>query len=221
MDHAEYLTSRERVLKALNFQEPDRIPIDLGGFQTGIHKKAYTALLDYLGRKEEIIMLDAVQQLVKPSEEMLEMFHADIRYITSGSPEDFDGTIRINERNGGLWHDLKDEFGVIWSMPDKQQLFMDISFHPLAEAKWQDVLEYPFPKGNDPGRFTGVRDRAMRLRENTGYAISTGIGGVVYEYCWYLRGLERWFMDMLEDPGFCELLLDKMLEYWLGYCDDR
>ena len=217
MDHAEYLTSRERVLKAMNFEEPDRVPIDLGGFQTGIHKKAYTALLDYFGRKEEITMLDAVQQLVKPSEEILEMFHVDIRYITSGSPEDFDGTIRVNERNGDFWHDLKDEFGVIWSMPDRQQLFMDISFHPLAEATRQDVLEYPFPKGNDPGRFTGVRDRAMHLHENTGYAISTGIGGVVYEYCWYLRGLERWFMDMLEDPGFCGLLLDKMVEYWLDY----
>ncbi len=57
------MTSRERVQAALNFQIPDRVPIDLGGFQTGIHKKAYIGLLSYLGMEEEIIMLDNVQQL--------------------------------------------------------------------------------------------------------------------------------------------------------------
>ncbi len=60
----EYMTSRERVNAALNFQNPDRVPLDLGGFQTGIHKKAYIELLKYLEHDEEIIMLDPVQQLV-------------------------------------------------------------------------------------------------------------------------------------------------------------
>jgi uroporphyrinogen decarboxylase len=59
----------------------------------------------------------------------------------------------------------------------------------------------------------------MLLREQTPYAISTGIGGVVYEICWYMRGLERWFMDMIENPAFCEALLDKTLAFWLDYFD--
>ncbi|MFW5944907.1 MAG: uroporphyrinogen decarboxylase family protein [Bacteroidota bacterium] len=37
---------RERVQKAINHQIPDRVPIDLGGFQTGIHKKAYKDLIE-------------------------------------------------------------------------------------------------------------------------------------------------------------------------------
>ena len=45
MEKVEQMTSRERINKALNFLEPDRVPIDLGGFQTGIHKKAYVALV--------------------------------------------------------------------------------------------------------------------------------------------------------------------------------
>ena len=36
--HKETMTSRERLLKALNHEQPDRVPIDLGGNQTGIHK---------------------------------------------------------------------------------------------------------------------------------------------------------------------------------------
>ena len=41
-------------------------------------------------------------------------------------------------RDGRLWHDLRDEWGVVWSMPDDQGLYMDISHHPLAEATIAD-----------------------------------------------------------------------------------
>ena len=36
----ETMTSRQRVLKAVNREIPDRVPLDLGGNQTGIHKLA-------------------------------------------------------------------------------------------------------------------------------------------------------------------------------------
>ncbi|MFC2123172.1 uroporphyrinogen decarboxylase family protein [Bacteroidota bacterium] len=211
------MTHRERFLIALNHQEPDRVPIDLGGFQTGIHKNAYRALIEHLGFEEEMIMLDPVQQIVKPSEAVLEKFHVDVRYITAHGPDSFYGGIKQNERNGRFWHDLKDEFGVIWSMPDDQQLYMDISYHPLANAGLDDVEKYPFPDGTDRSRFSGVRETARTLREETDYAISTGIGGVVYEYCWYMRGLEQWFTDMLTDQSFCEALIDQTLFYWKNY----
>jgi uroporphyrinogen decarboxylase len=213
----EILCPRDRVLKAINHQEPDRVPIDLGGFQTGIHKKAYEALLEYLDIKEEIIILDPVQQLAKPSETILEKFHVDTRYVCAHGPDSFKGGIEQNERCGRLWHDLKDEFGVVWSMPDDQQLYMDISHHPLADATIKDVADYPFPKGNDPTRFIGVREEALRLKNETPYALCTGISGVVYEYCWYMRGLERWFMDTIENPEFCEALLDKTMQYWIDF----
>jgi uroporphyrinogen decarboxylase len=217
MASSKQMTSRERVLAALNFQIPDRVPIDLGGFQSGIHKKAYMDLLGYLGREEEIVMLDPVQQLVRPSEEILEMLKVDFRYVCAKGPDSFEGIIRQNFRKGELWHDLRDEFGVVWSMPDKQQLYMDITHHPLANASLEDIASYPFPDGSDPSRFEGLREEILKIRENTPYAVSTGIGGVVYETCWYLRGLERWFMDMLENPSFCETLLDRVLMFWLDY----
>lgn len=213
----EILTSRERVIKALNFEEPDRVPIDLGGFQTGIHKRAYEDVLAYLGLEEELEILDPVQQLVKPSEDVLTRFHVDTRYIVAHAPQSFHGNIELHERDGRLWHDLKDEFGVVWSMPDDQQLYMDISHHPLADATLDDIQDYPFPNGNDPTRFTGVREQALDMRNNTPYALSTGIFGVVYEVCWYMRGLERWFIDMIENPAFCEALLDQTLKYCLDY----
>ncbi len=40
---------------------------------------------------------------------------------------------------------------------------------------------------------------------------------MVYEICWYLRGLEQWFVDMMERPEFCEALLDRTLKFWLDW----
>ncbi len=217
MTRKETMTSRQRVLKALNHEIPDRVPIDLGGFQTGIHTKAYAELIAHLGIEDEIAILDPVQQLAVPCEELLGRFGVDIRYVCAHGPDSFAGSIEQNERDGKLWHDLTDEFGVVWSMPDAQQLYMDISHHPLAGAGIRDLADYPFPLGGDPTRFTGVRQKALELRRETPYAISTGIGGVVYEICWYMRGLERWFTDMMDNPAFCEALLDRTLAFWIDY----
>ncbi|MBM3295920.1 MAG: hypothetical protein FJY82_15605, partial [Candidatus Aminicenantes bacterium] len=211
------MTSRERVIAALNHREPDRVPIDFGGFQTGIHREAYRDLTAHLGYEEDAAILDPVQQIVKPSEKVLERFRVDTRYVSAHGPESFKGGVVQNRRSGRLWHDLGDEFGVVWSMPDDEPNYMDISFHPLAEATIEDLAEYPFPNGADPTRFAGVREEALRLRRDTPYALCTGISGVVYEICWYMRGLERWFEDLIERPAFCEALLDRILHYWLDF----
>ena len=217
MPTASAMTPRQRVLAALNHQEPDRVPIDLGGFQTGIHRVAYERLIGHLGLDEEVAILDPVQQLAKPSEAVLERLRVDTRYLTTNAPSSSRGGLALNERAGRLWHDLTDEFGVVWSMPDDHRMFMDISHHPLAEASTDDLASYPWPVGNDPARFAGLRERVAEVGQDGRYAVCTGIGGVVYEYCWYMRGLERWFIDMIEDPSFCAALLDRTLAFWTDY----
>ncbi|MHC4505219.1 MAG: uroporphyrinogen decarboxylase family protein [Planctomycetota bacterium] len=228
------MTSRERVLKALNHEEPDRVPIDLGGNQTGIHRVAYEALLAHLGIRDEITIMDPVQQLARPCEAVLERLHVDTRYIAAGAASDWEGGIVEAERDGRRWRDLTDEFGVTWSMPgalarptdspaptcagpDDAPLYMDITHHPLADATVDDLDDYPFPKGDDAGRFEGLRERALEIRDRTPYAVVSGISGVVYEICWYMRGLERWFIDMLTQPEFCEALIDRTLAFWMDW----
>ena len=213
----ETMSSRQRVLAALNHQVPDRVPIDLGGNQTGIHKFAYQAVARHLGLDDAVEIMDAVQQLARPSEALLERFRVDTRYVAAGAAADFKGGIEKRQRDGRTWHDLTDEFGVTWSMPDDHPYYMDISHHPLAGATIDDIRRYPFPRGDDPGRFAGLRERALEIRRQTPYAVVSGISGVVYEICWYLRGLEAWFMDMLSQPEFCEALMDQTLKFWLDW----
>lgn len=43
------MIGRERIIKTIHHQEPDRVPLDLGGGRScGINLKAYKNLLDYL-----------------------------------------------------------------------------------------------------------------------------------------------------------------------------
>jgi uroporphyrinogen decarboxylase len=213
----ETMTSRERVLTALSHQVPDRVPIDLGGNQTGIHRDAYRNLIQHLGIADEVRILDAVQQLAVPCERVLERFHVDTRYIHAGTAAGWEGGIVPATRDGRRWQDLTDEFGIRWSMPEDAPHYMDITLHPLANAKLGDLKDHPWPKGDDPGRFAGLRERALALRRDTPYAVVSGISGVVYEICWYLRGLEQWFCDLMTAPEFCEALLDQTSRFWLDW----
>ena len=211
------MTSRERLLKTLRHETPDRVPIDLGGNQTGIHKNAYRNLIAHLGIREELCILDAVQQLAVPGEAVLERLRVDTRYVRAGAPASWKGGIVQAQRDGKLWHDLTDEFGIRWSMPDDTPYYMDISLHPLANATLADVKDFPWPKGDDPSRFAGLRERALQLKQETPYAVVTGISGVVYEICWYMRGLEQWFCDLMTQPEFCEAMLEQTLKFWLDW----
>jgi len=211
------LTSRERLLLALDHQPPDRVPIDLGGNQTGIHKFAYRGLIDLLGLKEEIVIMDLVQQLAKPSEAVLERLHVDTRYIFAAAPESFRGQVIQRERDGRVWNDFSDEFGVTWSMPEDHPYYFDISHSPLAGLSLKQIQAYPFPKGDDPSRFADVRARALELKRESPYAVVSGISGVVYEICWYMRGLENLYIDMMERPGILEVIIERTLQFWLDW----
>jgi len=217
MSRTETMTPRQRVLTALDHKQPDRVPIDLGGNQTGIHRDAYRELIRHLGMNGPVEIMDAVQQLAKPSEAVLERFRVDTRYIAAGAAGDWKGGIVEGEHDGRRWFDLVDEFGVRWSMPAEDGLYMDITHHPLANATIEDVKAYPFPRGDDPGRFVGLRERALELKNHTPYAVVSGICGVVYEVCWYMRGLEQWYVDLMTEPEFCQAVLDQTLKFWMDW----
>ncbi len=211
------LTSRQRLLTTLDHREPDRVPVDLGGNQTGIHRIAYQNLIRHLGLVEDIVIMDLAQQLARPSEAVLQRLRIDTRYVAAKAPDSFNGQVIQRQRDGRLWHDFTDEFGVTWSMPDDHPYYFDISHSPLAGLSIQEMRDYPFPKGDDPSRFRGLRDHVLELKCNTPYAVISGISGVVYEICWYMRGLENLFADMIEQPVVLETIIDRTLKYWLDW----
>jgi uroporphyrinogen decarboxylase len=74
------MTSRERILAAIEHREPDRVPVDLGGTpSSGISAIAYGRLKQHLGlRSGQTRIYDVVQQLAQPEEALLDRFGVDV-----------------------------------------------------------------------------------------------------------------------------------------------
>jgi uroporphyrinogen decarboxylase len=201
------MNSRQRVLHSLNHQIPDRVPIDFGGFLSGIHQKAYIKLINYLGITDDLKILDPIQQIAVPCEELLQRFHADIRYISLAEP--------LKQETPDCF---RDEFGIIWKMQDEQRNYMNILQNPLSDATVADIENYSFPNvESEQNRFAHIRQKAIVISQNGLYALSTGIGGSLFELCGNLRGVEKWLLDTKDNPLLCEKLLDKVLKYWTDY----
>ena len=108
------LTSRERVMMAVNHREPDRVPIDLGGHRSsGIMAIAYNKLKHHLGIETgEIYVYDFVQQLAIIEPEVLDRFGVDTIELGRG--------FALNPEN---WHD--------WVLPDGTPCKIPAFIHPV------------------------------------------------------------------------------------------
>ncbi len=73
------MTSRERILAAIEHREPDRVPVDLGATpSSGISAIAYGRLNRHLGRPgARTRVYDVVQQLAQPDHAILDWFGID------------------------------------------------------------------------------------------------------------------------------------------------
>lgn len=82
------MTSRERVLRTLNFQEPDRVPIDLGGMKaSGIAAGAYHRLKKLAGISSPTRVWDPRFMIAVVEEEVRRRFHVDV------APVDLSGIV--------------------------------------------------------------------------------------------------------------------------------
>jgi uroporphyrinogen decarboxylase len=74
------MNSRERVLAAINHQEPDGVPVDLGATpSSGISAIAYDRLTYRLGLSgSRTQVYDVVQQVAQPEDAVLDYYHIDV-----------------------------------------------------------------------------------------------------------------------------------------------
>lgn len=215
------MNSRERVLAALNHEQPDRVPIDLGGWVSTIHHIAYRRLVEHLGvpdAKGEV--RDWIQQTVIPDESVLQRLGVDTRYIRPGNPVGKDWELKRDEDEDHYY--ITDGWGVKRAMPKKGGLYYDIVFSecPLKDATVKDLEEYPWPNPRDPGFIAGLEEQAQDLYENSDYAIVADFNFESwYESAWYMRGFAQFYMDMIRNPEFVDALLEKLSNLHMEFLD--
>jgi uroporphyrinogen decarboxylase len=81
------MTSRERVRKALEFEQTDRVPIDIGGTKmSGIHVDEYIRLGEHLGIDVELPRIyEQMQMIARPDELIRRRLHADVIEVENPS----------------------------------------------------------------------------------------------------------------------------------------
>jgi len=74
------MTSRERVLAAINHKQSDKVPVDMGATpSSGISAIAYSNLVKHVGKPDlPVLIYDVVQQLAQPDDQILELFGIDV-----------------------------------------------------------------------------------------------------------------------------------------------
>jgi len=198
------LTSRERIRLALNHQETDRIPVDLGGSDcTTITVKAYDNLKEHLGFKGDTRVFSRRFQTVLVAEELQRMLHCDVRVIP------YRPSIRDRARSttGATY---TDEWGLNYQ---SDGLYFNIINSPLKDATLNDLEGYDWPDPSDTERVKGVAEEARYWHDHSTYALlGPGIACSLFEQCWYLRGFEQFFLDLVVDKAFAHALLRKVLD---------
>jgi len=209
---ADSMTPRQRLLTALNHARPDRVPIDLGGVVTGIHRFAYDRLKDALGIAEPTEIMDFKQQLAQPSEELLTRLGVDTRYVSTGSRSGAGLEIREDQDS----YNYTDDWGIEWKMPKANALYFDMVSHPLAGLSAADLDHYDWPEQYTAAGVADLEQSARDLHENTDYAVVFFGSASFFEFAWYLRGFENYLMDLVTDEVFVNKFLDKLLELHLS-----
>jgi uroporphyrinogen decarboxylase len=210
------MTHRQRILTTLAHREPDRVPMDLGAHgSTGIHWLAYRRLRRHLGLPEKPIRIwHTMQQLADPDEDLLHVAEASARRLGRNDPRGW--RLQVAEEQDRLsW---KDEFGITFVMP-RGGLYYDPRGHPLAAAESVEEIErFPWPDPTDPARFAGVAERARELRERTGCAVAlNSICAGPLEMGQWLRGYDRFMMDLMIEPGIAQAIVERVAELKIGY----
>lgn len=206
------LSHRERVLTALNHQEPDRIPIDFGSsFVSTIIAPAYENLKRHLGFTHETVIMLKRQKTVIPHEEVLQRFDIDTRPLLLGGYRG--GNAREVDSNTFL-----DAWGVTWKRAEQGHFINADGPFQHTEPNTRLLEEYPWPDPLNPGFFDGLKERAQQLRKTTDCAIVLNLPVGVVHQSQFLRGYSEWLIDLSLNPEFAENLMDRIVNIWIKTC---
>jgi uroporphyrinogen decarboxylase len=182
------MNSKQRVLKAINHEEPDRVPLDYSA-----KPEVSQALCEYLG-----LTWDGPYEhwQIHP-EALMQRFHIDLRFRSARYIGDEEKTLP----DGCMIN----RWGVVFK--NGYPLIA-----PLAHAKTvADVEAHPWP---DPSAFD-YEHYAEMLEPFEEYAICGGEWSPFFTYGFEMVGMEKFLMGMVLEPELIHTVLDKICDYYL------
>lgn len=223
------MNHRERVMAAVHHQEPDRLPVDLGGMRsTGIMAMAYADLKQHLGiGAGDIYVFDTGQQLAYVEGPVRRRFGCDVVILDGGLLSGWRDYTLPNGTSAKIcadFHTEPDGEGGEYALDASGRrvahrpatsYYFDGIYRPLENATSRaDLGEHEWSVIPDEW-LAMLQSEARQLFEETDYAILGSFGGAFLEGGQGLRGWANFMMDLASNPAFAEALLDRMLAHYL------
>ncbi len=237
------MTSRERVLAAIEHREPDKVPVDLGATpSSGISAIAYGRLSDYLGMEDSRTRIyDVVQELAQPEDAILKRFgidavdigrtfnteNADWYEVTLSDGSTAEYPLWFQPRREGKSLKAYDSEGTHIATKPEGATFFDQACFPyidgypdsfedlpkaMGKVLWAAMVHSPWDHAGEEGFWDSLRKRALKLREETDYALVVVAGCNLFEWGTFLRRMDNFLMDLYSDQDNAERLLDALME---------
>ena len=205
------MTPRQRVLAAINHEEPDRVPLVLGvSNATGIKMKTYRGIKNLLGidAPDEYLYHWPELGTAKLDETTLRRLHSDVRGVRDREP----ASILARNRERDPHAPYLDSWGSGSREISPGEWYPAI--HPLAKATTIEEIEaYPWPKMSDPSRIKHVGERARQLAQENEYAMmATPWLLFPLERAFAMQGMDTFLLNLAIRPEFAEALLHKTAE---------
>ena len=196
------LTSKERVKIAIAREEPDRVPLALGGSYYTLNDETYFHVLQHFGLGDPVSPF----RKLKPrnsnyyDDKVLDFFNTDIRYIWSGFTDL--GGARMNG-------DRKDSWGVECIRSGSTIISTG---GPLKYLSIEQIADYPWPDPEKYLDFNLMKERINYLLKN--YPDKAIAARAVnsygpFEQASELRGREDFYMDMIAEPEIANFIVKK------------
>lgn len=203
------LSHRERVLMALDHKEPDRVPIDLGGYPTAtsINVRAYEKLLTLISLKKEIRIGSKYYFTAEVDRDVLDLLKIDTIFMNpSISLSDFPEPKEFIDPFQTKWTLMADH-----TYAPEKGAFQDLespSVDDLRKFRWPtpDMLQFPL---------SIVLEKARRIWKKSDRARVFSIGGTIVTWAQNMRGFENWAIDLYRNPDFSSALHEKLAEIWI------
>ncbi|MFZ5809589.1 MAG: uroporphyrinogen decarboxylase family protein [Chloroflexota bacterium] len=208
------MTSRERVIISMNHQEPDRVPISLGGSANHLAEHRYILLRDYFGI-QDVPRRTLVGFYTTPDyNPVLDKLGTDFRFIHIRPPKNY-----IANSMTGEFKEFVDEWGVTHRLVSG---YYDLHGAPLGEDITIEKIEkYPWPDPYDPDRLEGVKEEIEHLYNNTNYAIVAHrpVYGNLWEMVRILVGMENALRMTILNTQIFDYLVGRLAEVLDGFYD--
>jgi uroporphyrinogen decarboxylase len=196
------MTPRERVLYALNHEEPDRVPLFLGASgATTMLTPLYEKVKKHFGIDAPTRFINEETQQVMIDPRIRDLLGADGQPVIPGPP-----VAPLARKVSDDY--IVDAFGVGWRRPPGS-LYLEMSENPLRHATIDDLEKYPWPDLAHPSRFKTLRAEAQALHE-AGQAVLLYTAAGIFTNACEMRSVEQILLDLAADPEFVTALMSKI-----------